>query len=146
MGHSNIDVAICSAVQCIQCSVVLCSAVQCSVVQCNAVQCSEVQWIPVKCSTGQYSAASVVQCSGIGGITCTCWTVFLNRPTRPIQSLSCNVCLSSVVCDTFAVAMSICLCVYLSHFFLTPINNLFAPTSWSSISKLFRFSESLGDK
>ena len=36
-----------------------------------------------------------------------------------------------------------CPYVCTSHF-LTPLNDLFAPTSWSPISKLFKFSESLG--
>ena len=39
--------------------------------------------------------------------------------------------------------MSVCVFVCPSHF-LTPFNGLFAPTSRSPMSKLFRFSESLG--
>ena len=39
--------------------------------------------------------------------------------------------------------MCVCLFVCLSHF-LTPFNGLFAPTSQSPISKLFRYLESLG--
>ena len=40
--------------------------------------------------------------------------------------------------------MSVCLCVCPSHF-LTPFNGLFAPTYRSPMSKLFRYSESLGN-
>ena len=35
----------------------------------------------------------------------------------------------------------VCVCV---HFLFTPFKHLFAPTSWSPMSKLFRYSESLG--
>ena len=50
---------------------------------------------------------------------------------RPILSIHQNV------------RMFVCLSVCLSHF-LTPLNNLFAPTSQSLMSKLFKYKESLG--
>ena len=43
------------------------------------------------------------------------------------------------------VCLCVCLFVCPSHF-LTPFNGLFAPTSQSPMSKLFRFSEFLGEK
>ena len=48
-----------------------------------------------------------------------------------------------VVPDCRYVCVFVCLYVFPSHF-LTPFNGLFAPTSRSPMSKLFRYLESLG--
>ena len=55
-----------------------------------------------------------------------------NRPTGPIRSSSCDVCL--------------CVCVFvcLSPFHVVDFEAYFAPTSQSRMSKIFRDSESLG--
>ena len=81
----------CSEVQCseVQCSAVQYSAVQCSAMQCNVYQSSLVQFIPVPCS--------VVQSSGIGGITCTCCNVF-SESAHMTNSASKLQCLSVVCC------------------------------------------------
>ena len=74
----------------------------------------------------------------------TIWSNFfealfsLNRPTGPIRSSSRDV-------SCMYVCMYVCLSVCLSvPFRIYALMYMFAPTSWSRMSKIFRDSESLG--
>ena len=66
-----------------------------------------------------------------------CWTQKFSkhRPSGPMLSISRDVRL--------CVCVSVCVCVFLFTFEV-PFNGLFAPTSRSWMSNIFRDSESLG--
>ena len=126
------------------------SAVQCSAVQCSAVQCSAVQ-CTVENYLGFHSADLCVQYRGgilwpLRGLSGTVYyntliyTVFTVYPHVRL-----SVCLRHQVHfqSRPSVRVSVCLSVFT---FEVPFKRLFAPTSQSRMSNIFRESESFGKR